>query len=122
MIRDRELFKDLDENFCAEVSNANGSRSEIRGRGTVRCGVKGVQGNSCTLELTDALLVPSYARNLVSVKRLADRGAKVKFDGEPCIQIPNGTVVPMLTSDALFSVEAQPLILALTMMSHSLKH
>ena len=39
MIKDEELFSHLD-GFLADVYNANSSRSEIRGRGTVRCFVK----------------------------------------------------------------------------------
>ena len=40
MIKNKELFSDLDEGFLADVCNANSSRSEIRGRGTVRCFLK----------------------------------------------------------------------------------
>ena len=37
--------------------------------------------------------------------------------------MPNGTVVPMMTNDELFSVMAQPVETgSLAMMSHSIKH
>ena len=107
MIKDRELFSHLDEDFRADVGNANSSRSAIMGRGTVRCSVLDSRGKQCQLELTDAFWVPSYARNLVSVKRLADKGAKMDFGAKPRIKMPNGTHIPMRTEDELFSIRVQ---------------
>ena len=122
MIKNKELFSHLD-GFLADVYNANSSRSEIRGRGTVRCFVKDNTSRSCLLELRDAFWVPSYARNLVSVKRLTDKGAMIQFNDDPIIKMPNGTVVPMMTNDELFSVIAQPVATgSLAMVSHSIKH
>ena len=87
------------------------------------CFVKDNTGRSCLLELKDAFWVPSYARNLVSVKRLTDKGAMIQFNDDPTIKMPNGTVVPMMTNDELFSVMAQPVEMgSLAMMSHSIKH
>ena len=123
MIKNKELFSDLDEDFLADLCNANTSRSEIRGRGTVRCFLKDNTGRSCLLELRDAFWVPSYARNLVSVKRLADKEGMIQFNDDPTIKMPNGTVVPMMTNDELFSVMAQPVETgSLAMMSHCIKH
>ena len=123
MIKNKELFSDLDEGFLADVCSANSSRSEIRGRGTVRCFVKDNTGRSCLLELKDAFWVPSYAKNLVSVKRLTDKGAMIQFNDDPTIKMPNGTVVPMMTNNELFSVMAQPVETgSLALMSHSIKH
>ena len=113
----------LDEGFLADVCNAISSRSEIRGRGTVRCFVKDNTGRSCLLELKDAFWVPSYARNLVSVKRLTDKGAMIQCNDDPTIKMPNGTAVPMMTNDEVFTVMAQPVETgSLAMMSHSIKH
>ena len=123
MIKNKELFSDLDEGFLADVCNANSSRAEIRGRGTVSCFVKDNTGRSCLLERRDAFWVPSYARNLVSVKRLTDKRAMIQFNDDPTIKMPNGTVVPMMTNDELFSVMAQPVETgSLSMMHHSIKH
>ena len=123
MIKNKELFSDLDEGFLADVCNANSSCSEIRGRGTVRCFVKDNSGRSCLLELRDAFRVPPYARNLVSVKRLTDKGAMIQFNDDPTIKMPNGTFVPMMKIDEFFSVMAQPVETgSLAMMSHSIKH
>ena len=51
MIKNKELFSDLDEGFLADVCNANSSRSEIRGLGTVGCFVKDNTGCSGLVEL-----------------------------------------------------------------------
>ena len=40
-------------------------------------------GRSCLLELRDAFWVPSYARNLVSVKRLTDKGGNDPVQRQP---------------------------------------
>ena len=123
MIKNKEHFCDLDEGFLVDVCNANSSRSEIRGHETVRCFVKDNTGRSCLLELRDAFWVPSYTRNLVSVKRLTDNVEMILFNVFPTIKMPNGTVVPMMTNDELFSVMAQPVETgSLAMMSHSIKH
>ena len=37
-------------------------------------------------------LVPSYARNLVSVKRLTDKGAAIHVNDDPTIEMSNRTV------------------------------
>ena len=62
MMKNKEMFSDLDEGFFADVCKANRSRSEIRGRGTVRCWVKKISGSSCILELRKAFWVPSWRR------------------------------------------------------------
>ena len=80
MIKNKELFSALDEGFLADVCNANSSRSKIIGRGTVQCLMKDHTGRSCVLGLSDAFWKPSYARNLVSVKRLTDKGALIQFN------------------------------------------
>ena len=52
-----------------------------------------------------------------------DKGAMIQFNDDPTIKMPNGTVVPMMTNDELFSVMAQPVETgSLAMMSHSIKH
>ena len=116
MIKNRQLFSDLDEGFLADVCNAYSSRSEIKGRGTVQCFVR-------TIRAVLVYWVPSYARNLAPVKRLTDKRAVIQFNDNPTIKMPNRTVVPMMTNDGLLSVMAQPVeTCSLTMMSHSIKH
>ena len=123
MIKNKELFSDQDEGFLADVCNANSSRSEIRGCRTVRCFVKDNTSRSCPLELRDAFWMPFYAKNLVSVKRLTDKGAMIQFNDDPNSERANRTVVPMMTNYEVFSVMSQPVETgSLATMSHSIKH
>ena len=54
MLKDRALFKELDEAFNTDVGNANRSRTRVEGRGTAPCGVLYSNGWMCELELKQA--------------------------------------------------------------------
>ena len=60
MLKDRCLFKELDEAFNTDVGNANGSRTRVEGRGTARCGVLDSKGRMCELELKQAFWVGTH--------------------------------------------------------------
>ena len=68
MLKDRALFKDLDAAFKPDVGNANLSRTRVECRGTGRCGMLNSKGRKCELQLKQAFWVPTYTRNLSSVK------------------------------------------------------
>ena len=51
MIKDKELFYQLDEQYSSSVGNANASKSDIMGTGTLRCLVDDFEGNVCIVEL-----------------------------------------------------------------------
>ena len=86
MLKDRALFKELDEAFNTDVGNANGIRTRVDGRGTGRCGVLDSKDRMCELELKHAFWVPTYTRNLISVKKLAEQGAIVRIGKEANIR------------------------------------
>ena len=46
MIKDRNLFVELDQNFSETVENANKTDSKVLGKGRVEFFVKDSQGNS----------------------------------------------------------------------------
>ena len=71
MLKDRALFKDLDDSFNTDVGKANGSRTRMEGRDTAGRGVLDSQGTMCELELKQAFWVPTYTRKLSSVKMFA---------------------------------------------------
>ena len=73
---------------------------------------------------TEGCLLGTILREESGVGQAIDgQGAMIKFNDDPTIKIPNGTVVPMMTNDELFSVMAQPVQTgSLAMMSHSIKH
>ena len=78
-VRDRALFKDLNEAFNTDVGKANRSQTRVEGRGTARSGLLDSKGRMCELELKLAFWVPTYTRNLISVKKLVQQGAMVSF-------------------------------------------
>ncbi len=100
MLKDIALFKDMDESFGDEVDNANGSPTAVERRGTARCWELDSKGELCELELKQALWVPNYTRNLISVEKLAQhcrgklagrkevtwQGEEVTFGNDPRIK------------------------------------
>ena len=51
MLKDKGLFKHLEEAFHTNVGNAIGSGTRVEGRGTARCGVLDSKGSVCEFEL-----------------------------------------------------------------------
>ena len=93
---------EIEDVFNTDVGNANGSRTRVEGRGTAQCGVLDSKGRMCELELKQAFWVPTYTRNLSSVKKLAEQGAMVSFGKEANIRTQDGTLLPLVcTSDDL---------------------
>ena len=104
MIKDRHLFTQLDDTPMGTVGNANNSRTQIMGTGTVQCWVKDATGTMRKMEFKEACYVPSYTHNLVSVKCLNDKGATVQFGTMPHMEV-RGTVFPFSTNNNLFSLQ-----------------
>ena len=105
MIKDRELFIDMDTTMRGSVGNADASKSSVDGCGTVQLWVKDSTGKPRRIELKDAMFVPSYSNNLVSVKRLNDSGVKVEFGDRPRMCAPDGTVFPITCRKNLFYLQ-----------------
>ena len=79
MIKDRDIFVSLDENFKGSVSNANFSESKIIGKDEVRIREEDEEGEFNMIELKDTLYVPETSRNLLSVSKIKKAGAEVVF-------------------------------------------
>ena len=111
MLKDRALFKELDEVFNTDVGNDNGSRTRIEGRGTTRCGLLDSKGRMCEFELMQVFWVPTYTRNLNSVKKLAEQGAMVSFREEANIRTQDRTLLTSVcTSDDLYTLRVLPFV------------
>jgi hypothetical protein len=69
---------------------------ESTGIGTVEGTVKSLDGRFVPIKFTDVLLVPDLGANLLSVKKLVAKGAKVIF-AEVCsyIEVNGNTRLPM---------------------------
>ena len=105
MLKDEDLFSNLEPlEDGGLVVNANGSRTSVEGRGTASFMVKDFKGESHLLTLCDALYVPSYAHNLLSVKRLIDDGLEPSFKHPPVIR-SNDVEVPMTMRNNLYYLE-----------------
>ena len=79
MLKDRELFATLDESFSGSVGCANNSESEIKGKRRAEFYVCEHNGKRAKITLSEALFVPDYGRNLISVSKLKYSGNKVEF-------------------------------------------
>jgi hypothetical protein len=101
MIKDRDLFVDLDESRKGIVGSAD-SESTIEGRGNVKFKVQDARGDIKEIELKDALFVPSYSRNLVSVAKLKKSGVSVRFDDDDYLETRCGTKFPLIADEELF--------------------
>jgi transposase InsO family protein len=107
MLTDRQLFADLDTSFRGTVGNADASQTSIAGRGTARFWAKDQDGHDREVELRDAMYVPEYSRNLVSVKRLCDGGATIDFGRHARLVTANGTNFPFVVRDNLYSLQVR---------------
>ena len=102
MIKDRDMFVSLDQNFKGSVSNANFSESKILGKGEVRFKVKDEKGEFKMIELKNTLYVPENSRNLLSVSKMKKAGAEVVFGVSSFVRQGNGSVYPLREESGLF--------------------
>ena len=83
MIKDAELFRDLDVSKTDKVECANGTESNVEGRGSISFFAKDNQGQDQILELEESMYVPQYTKILGSIKILNEQNASVHFDTKP---------------------------------------
>ena len=102
MIKDKNLFIELDQSFSETVENANKTESKVLGKGRVEFFVKDCQGNSKKISMNDYFYVPENSENLVSVSKLTRGGVKVVFGEKSCTEQGNGTVYPLSERVNLF--------------------
>lgn len=113
MLKDRELFAILDEGEKGQAGCANATQAAIEGVGTAQLWVDDSEGTPRKITLNGAFYVPSYCRNLLSVRKLYDGGAKVDFNPSmPVLRAKNGTIFPMLTDSNLYVLACKPVIRA----------
>ena len=102
MTTDESLFIDIGKEYSGTITNANSSKSLISGKGTVEIRVLHSNGLKQNIRLSNALLVPNNARNLVSVSKLRATGNEVLFGRTLEIRTKNGTIFPFEERDSLF--------------------
>ncbi len=82
MLKDKAVFEGLAESFSDEVGNADRNQAAVEKRGTARCLLLDSKGKQCELVLKQALWVPNYTGNLISVKTPTQPGAEVIFKND----------------------------------------
>ena len=73
LIKDADLFRDLDVSKTGKVECANGIESNIKGRGSITFFGKDNQRQDQILEFEESLYVPQYTKNLVSVENVSEQ-------------------------------------------------
>ena len=97
----------------------------VEGSGTAEIRVMDKQGHMQTILWSNALYVPTYSHNLVSVSRLNKAGVDVVFGTFPALIAPDGKRFPIYCQDSLFVIPAQQAVtrhLALRSVIHTEVH
>ena len=84
ILHDRSNFFYFDENFDANshvIELADGSRKQgiVSGRGHAKVNINDVNGKPTTVILKNALLIPEYKQNILSVHSITENGSQVFF-------------------------------------------
>ena len=109
MMKEAELFRDLDVSKTGKVEGANGTESNIEGRGSISFFAKDNQGQDQILELEESLYVPQYTKNLVSIKKLNEQNASVHFDTKPRIVLDDRSF-PLRSEKKMFYLQVDCLL------------
>ena len=102
MIKNRNLFVELDESFSETAVNANKTDPKVLGKGTVEFTVTDSRENLKKVSMSDSLYVPENSKKLVSITKLTRGGAKVALGEKSCFEQENGTIHPLRERGNLF--------------------
>lgn len=83
MCSDRRLFEKLTLGNFGDVVIANGEKVEITGKGSINICI-GTKNHSLEVELQNVFLVPGMESNLISVRKITEKGFSVNFSGRKC--------------------------------------
>lgn len=81
---DRSDFIELNENHKESIKVANGDEVTAVGKGKISLCMINDKGELSRVVMHDVLFVPSIKTKLVSVKRLAEKGLRIKFSEKTC--------------------------------------
>ena len=120
IVTDASKFEEMDSSFDPSshiIELADGSRTSgaVRGRGKAKIEIMDESGQPRTVTLNDALFIPSYSKDILSVQAATARGAKVSFTKESAyLEAQDGTVFPISKRGRLYylcaaiNVKARP--------------
>lgn len=86
----KDRFTEFNANHRETVFVANGQKTITAGKGTVCVDFVNKKGHIVSVKIENVLYVPSIKGNLISVKRLADKGYTVSFCGRSCEILADG--------------------------------
>jgi len=107
MTNDSSIFNEFDNEYCGDITIANGNKITCIGRGKVIIRLV-VHNDEHLITLNDVLLVPSIDSNLISVSKLCEKGFAVTFDSLGCYLDKDGERLLIADkSDNLFVVKTK---------------
>lgn len=77
-------FKKIDYKYKNSINVANGEKVNVEGKGTCEIEFVNEKGDISKALLTDVLFVPKIKGNLISVKKLTDKGFTINFKKSFC--------------------------------------
>lgn len=105
MCGDENSFSELEIGSFGDIVVANGDKIRATGKGKVNLST-GYGKNGLNLNLEEVLLVPGLESNLISVKRIANKGLCVSFKGDNCyLKGDFGTRLIAANSDGLYKLK-----------------
>ena len=102
IIKDGNLFIEIDKEYSGTITNANSSKNLISGKGTVEIRVLDSNGSERKIRLSNAVHDPNNTQNLVSGSKLRATGKEVFFGRSLEIRTKNRTIFPFGERDSLF--------------------
>src|SRR6218665_2122830 len=86
----KNLFKTINFKHKADVFMADGQKIPTTGTGDIFLQCTKHDGTNHMAKLCDVLYVPQLRGNLISVKKLVEKGLEIHFKGKLCRIIKNG--------------------------------
>lgn len=80
----KDQFVNFNKDHREKIYVANGEQVSALGKGTICVNFVNKYGNRSSVEISDVLYVPGIKGNLISVKRLTDKGYVVNFSDNKC--------------------------------------
>ena len=96
IIKDRAKFIELDPDFNAsqhtiELADSSRKPGMVLGRGKARVNMTNTSADVCNIILDNALFIPSYSQNILSVSEVTKKGVRVIFSKNNAVLItPTG--------------------------------
>ena len=97
IVTEKEKFIEFDQNFdfqnhTIELADSTQKRGLVQGKGKAKIYLTDISGKKCPIILEEALFIPSYKQDILSVSKLTKNGIKVYFGPDLAfIETQNGT-------------------------------